>query len=192
MCYHNMMDATGTYVVYIVVDKPNTCCDRCLNHQEDYVDEQYTIGTVIMYWQFPQLKSCLWFWGTVNLLPGPVSYILSLGISSSLRIWVFLDATLCHWVMKMKALHFFAVSGATDPWHSITSHKTWILSPHCCENVKFCTRVSSAQGMVSIFSWYLDIHFCPRHYVMQESPKNSIALTAVALCYRMKAQVMKI
>jgi len=54
-----MMDATGTYVVYIVVDKPNTCCDRCLNHQEDYVDEQYTIGTVIMYWQFPQLKSCL-------------------------------------------------------------------------------------------------------------------------------------
>jgi len=83
------------------------------------------------------LRLILWY---CNLTSDPLSYILSLGISSSLRIWVFLDATLCRWVMKMKALHFFAESGATDPWHSITSHKTWILSPHCCENVEFCNR----------------------------------------------------
>jgi len=119
MCYHNVVDATGTYVVtcvaYIVVDMPNTCCGRCLNHQGVYVDKQYTTGTVIIYWQFPQLKCCLRFCSTVNLLSDPVSCILSLGISSSLGIWVFLDVTLCRWEMKMKALHFFAVSGATDP-----------------------------------------------------------------------------
>jgi len=60
-CVEDVKCATTawTYVLHIVVDKRNTCCDSCLNHQGDYVEKQYTIGTVIMYWQFPQLKSCL-------------------------------------------------------------------------------------------------------------------------------------
>jgi hypothetical protein len=43
-------------------------------------------GTVIMYWHFLQLKSCLRFCITLNLPSDPASYILSLGISSSLGI----------------------------------------------------------------------------------------------------------
>lgn len=57
---------------------------------------------------------------------------------------------------------------------------------------------SSAEGLngcnsiISFFSWYLDIHFFRKHCVKQGSPKNSVALTAVVLHYRMKALVTKI
>jgi hypothetical protein len=59
------------------------------------------------------------------------------------------------------------------------------------ENKSYAIELNGFNGMISFSSWYLDIHFFPKHCVKQEGPKNSVALTAAALHYRTKALVTK-
>jgi hypothetical protein len=52
-----------------------TCCDKCLDLQEDYAERYCTSDTLILYCQFSLLKCCLWFMCAVIVLSDSLSYV---------------------------------------------------------------------------------------------------------------------
>jgi hypothetical protein len=62
----NMFDASGS-------NKLITRCDKCLRLQDDCVEKYRISDTFIVYCDFSQLKSFLWFMGNVNLLSDQLS-----------------------------------------------------------------------------------------------------------------------
>jgi hypothetical protein len=86
MCYHQVVNITGSSIFTSRMNKLFPRCDKCLNCQQDYTEKQCTSDTYILYCQFSPIKCCLLFMGNVNFMSDPLNTHKTMRTPE--RVWI--------------------------------------------------------------------------------------------------------